>query len=96
MVTGAALSVLNSVSLSQIYSMERKTMQEHVQDKVFWLNKCSVAIGMWPLGKSYDKAARYTPAQFKAQFQAAVALSPRYVWLFTDTEQPGGNSRPRK
>lgn len=76
-------SVLNSIHMKQIYALEQKTMQEHVQDKAFWMNKCSIALGMWPLGKSYeDKAARYTPAQFRDQFQAAVALSPRYVWIY--------------
>ena len=76
-------SVLNSIHMGQIYAMGQKTMLEHVQNKAFWMNKCSIAIGMWPLGKSYeDKAARYTPVQFREQFQAAVALSPRYVWIY--------------
>lgn len=76
-------SVVNSSYMNQIYALEQKTMQEHVQDKAFWMDKCSIALGMWPLGKSYeDKAARYTVAQFREQFRAAVALSPRYVWIY--------------
>jgi hypothetical protein len=76
-------SVVDPISINKIYALEQKTMQEHVQDKAFWRDKCSIALGMWPLGKSYeDKAARYTAAQFRQQFRAAVALSPRYVWIY--------------
>ena len=73
----------NPATMNKIYDLEQKTMQEHVQDKAFWMDKCSIALGMWPLGESYeDKAARYTIAQFGEQFRAAVALSPRYVWIY--------------
>jgi hypothetical protein len=76
-------SVTNAIQMNQIYALEQKVMQEHVQDKEFWTEKCSIALGLWPLGKSYeDKSARYTVAQFRQQFREAAALSPRYVWIY--------------
>jgi hypothetical protein len=76
-------SVTDKNSLYGIYNMINKTMLEHVQDPVFWKEKCSIALGMWPLGKTYsDKSARYSVARFEEQFLQAEALSPRYVWIY--------------
>jgi hypothetical protein len=58
-------------------------MIEHVEDPVFWKERCSIALGMWPLGKEYDnKAAHYSSLVFKEQFSQAVTLSPKYVWIY--------------
>lgn len=76
-------SVTDRNSLDKIYSMINNTMIEHVEDPVFWKERCSIALGMWPLGKEYDnKTARYSPSAFKGQFSQAVALSPKYVWIY--------------
>ncbi len=49
----------------------------------YWKTKGSLAIGMWPLGVSYsDKSARYAPAIFEAQMNAAKAVSGKYVWVY--------------
>ena len=69
--------------VNKMYSMINKTMIEHVEDIVFWKEKCSIALGMWPLGKSFsDKSARYSAVKFKDQFLQATALSPEYVWIY--------------
>jgi len=76
-------SVTDKKSLKEIYDTINKTMLEHVQDPVFWKGHCSIALGMWPLGKTYsDKSARYSVARFDEQFLQAEALSPRYVWIY--------------
>jgi hypothetical protein len=70
-------------SLNKVYNMINNTMIEHVEDPVFWKERCSIALGMWPLGKEYDnKAAHYSPLVFKEQFSQAVTLSPKYVWIY--------------
>jgi hypothetical protein len=61
----------------------RDSMSQHVQDRNYWNEYGSVAIGVWPLGKSYDdKSARYSVADFMQQFNAAAELSKRYVWIY--------------
>ncbi|MBZ0190647.1 MAG: hypothetical protein K8F34_03010 [Candidatus Kuenenia stuttgartiensis] len=70
-------------SITWLYNTINKTMKQHVEDPVFWKERCSVALGMWPLGKSYsDKSARYSPVKFKEQFLQTTALSPKYVWIY--------------
>jgi hypothetical protein len=70
-------------SILNIYNLIDKTMRDHVEDKKFWQEKCSIAIGMWPLGKSYtDKSARYSAEKFGEQFAQSSALSPEYIWIY--------------
>lgn len=79
----ATYSVTDRNSVNKIYKKINNTMIEHVEDPVFWMERCSIALGMWPLGKSYsDKSARYSVAQFNEQFLQATALSPQYVWVY--------------
>lgn len=67
----------------RIYNLINRTMDANVQDRVFWKEKCSIALGMWPLGKSYtDKSARYSATAFQEQFEQAIKLSPKYVWIY--------------
>lgn len=81
-------SVTDRNSVNKIYNVINNTMIEHVEDPVFWKERCSIALGMWPLGKSYsDKSARYSTAKFKEQFLQATALSPKYVWIY----EPGAS-----
>lgn len=69
--------------LTNIHNLIDTTMKSHTNDPSFWHRHCSIALGMWPLGKEYDnKAARYSPAQFKTQFTQAVQLSGKYVWIY--------------
>ena len=73
----------NKEAILKIYHLIDKTMREHVEDKKFWQEKCTIAMGMWPLGKSYtDKSALYSAGKFEEQFAQAVALSPEYVWIY--------------
>lgn len=70
-------------SVGEIYNLINNTMLKYVQNLAWWKQKCSIALGMWPLGKSYsDKSARYSVGQFKEQFLQATALSPKYVWIY--------------
>ncbi len=76
-------SITDQVKLTNIYNRIQASMSNAVNDHKFWQEKCSLAIGMWPLGKEYtNKAARYSPSAFKGQFLQAVALSPKYVWIY--------------
>jgi muramidase (phage lysozyme) len=76
-------SVLNRAQMIDIYNKIDQTMLTYAKDAAYWKEKGSIALGMWPLGKEYyDKSARYSPNEFKSQFQNAVALSPRYVWIY--------------
>lgn len=76
-------SITDQVKLKTIYNSIQTSMRNAVNDQKFWQEKCSIAIGMWPLGKTYDdKAARYSPSDFKSQFSQAASLSPKYVWIY--------------
>lgn len=76
-------SKLDMDSLSRINSLINGTMQKNAQDPAFWNDKCSIALGVWPLGKNYtDKSARYSAPDFKKQLSYAMSLSPKYVWIY--------------
>lgn len=76
-------SVPDKSSMEKIYNRTEDSMRGHAGAPQFWNKKCSIALGMWPLGREYnDKSARYSPSDFRMQFSAAVALSPRYVWIY--------------
>jgi len=76
-------SVTTKDTINYIYNLNNKTMQEHVENRDFWQQKCSTALGMWPLGKTYsDKSARYSVGQFEEQYIQSTALSPKYVWIY--------------
>jgi len=69
--------------ITKTYNLIDKTMRDHVEDPKFWREKCSLAVGMWPLGKTYtDKSARYSVENFREQFSQSTALSPEYVWIY--------------
>ncbi len=58
-------------------------MLQNVQDRSYWKDHGSLAIGLWPLGKAYDdKSARYSVVAFTEQFNAAARFSERYVWIY--------------
>ena len=81
--TEGTYSVTDQDRLTKMYNQIQASMQKAVNDQQFWQEKCSLAIGMWPLGKAYDnKAARYSPSDFKRQFSQAIVLSPKYVWIY--------------
>jgi hypothetical protein len=76
-------SITDTVQLSDRYNRTQAAMRDAVNDQKLWQEKCTLAIGMWPIGKAYDnKSARYSPADFQKQFSQAVALSPKYVWIY--------------
>jgi hypothetical protein len=76
-------SVLARDSLERPYRLIDRTMYQHSRDPQFWKEKCTIAIGMWPLGKTYsDKSSRYSAREFEGQFLQAASLSPRYVWIY--------------
>ena len=75
--------VVKRESLQSLYREEFNVMALHSRDPEFWLERCSIAIGMWPLGREYwDKRSNYSAREFQEQFQTAMALSPRYVWIY--------------
>lgn len=81
--TESTYSITDKKQLAHRYNQVLHSMQDVEPDKRFCQEKCSLAIGMWPLGKQYDnKAARYSPSDFNNQFSQAVALSPKYVWIY--------------
>jgi hypothetical protein len=56
---------------------------DHVDDPNYWLTKCSIALGMWPLGREYtDKRANLNPQEFYNQFNTAMQYCPKYVWVY--------------
>lgn len=70
-------------AIIRTYNLIDKTMRDHVEDAKFWQEKCSLAVGMWPLGKTYtDKSERYSVENFREQFAQSSALSPEYVWIY--------------
>lgn len=76
-------SVLDELQMIRQVNQVLNGMNESVIDKKFWTEKCSIAVGMWPLGRTYsDKSSRYSSAQFSKQFYSAVALSSKYVWIY--------------
>lgn len=76
-------SLLDKASLTKEYSQINETMQKYAEDPAFWNERSSIAVGVWPVGKSYeDKSARYSAADFQSQLSYAMALSPRYVWIY--------------
>jgi hypothetical protein len=77
-------SITDPIKLTNTYNKLTASMLSiAVIDQKFWKEKCSLAIGMWPLGKEYNnKVARYSPAFFKRQFSQAAFLSPKYVWIY--------------
>lgn len=79
----STFSTFNPLNLKGRYNNVQTAMGRAVSKHSFWRDKCSLAIGMWPLGKEYNnKTARYSPADFQRQFSQAVALSPKYVWIY--------------
>ena len=70
-------------SLKRVSDLINASMMQHVENPVFWNEHCSVALGMWPLGKEYDnKAAKMSPLEFRRQFSQAAKLSPKYIWIY--------------
>ncbi|MCE1247360.1 MAG: hypothetical protein LWY06_12005 [Firmicutes bacterium] len=69
--------------LRQKYESIVNTMKECPENRKYWEEKCSVAIGMAPLGKKFDdKRKRYYARDFDKQINEAVKLSPRYLWVY--------------
>lgn len=70
-------------SFVRINSLIGDTMQKNAKDPAFWNKNCSIALGVYPLGKTYnDKSARYPAAEFRRQLSYAMKLSPKYVWIY--------------
>lgn len=47
------------------------------------INDISIAPGLWPLGRSYaDKSARESVESLERRLQAAMAVAPRYFWIY--------------
>lgn len=56
---------------------------DNIDNPFFWYSKCSVALGSWPLGKSYgNKKAWYNPIFFNRQFRTMEMACPKYVWIY--------------
>ena len=53
--------------------------------RAYWMEKCTIASGVWPLGDDADKAYR-GPVMSLDQFRQAIAgslmMSPRYSWIY--------------
>ena len=76
-------SLTDKKVLTEQYNKIDSTMKKYAQNKSFWRENCSIAIGMYPLGNEYNnKKARYSTVQFQEQLQTALSLSPQYVWLY--------------
>ncbi len=76
--------VSDQLKLRQYYrEIQGEIIGDNVSDPEYWLNKCSVALGMWPLGREYnDKRANLTTLEFDEQFNTAIQFCPKYVWVY--------------
>jgi hypothetical protein len=75
--------VVRKDSLEKLYRDEFDAMALNSRDPQFWRERCSIAIGMWPLGREYwDKSSNYSAQEFQEQFEVAKKLSPKYVWIY--------------
>jgi hypothetical protein len=81
--TESTYSIINANAMGARALEIEQSMLRNVQDPDYWRAHGSVAIGMWPIGKTYeDKSARYSLHDFKQQFSEAVKHSSRYVWIY--------------
>ncbi|MBU0581091.1 MAG: hypothetical protein KKA19_07925 [Candidatus Margulisbacteria bacterium] len=56
---------------------------DNINNPNFWYEKCSIALGAWPLGKTYsDKSAWYNSFFFNRQFRTMEMTCPKYVWIY--------------
>jgi len=78
--------VANQFKLKSYYSdIKGEIIADFVDDPEYWLTKCSIGFGMWPLGKEdnyNDKKANLTPQEFFVQYNTALQYCPKYVWIF--------------
>lgn len=75
--------VTNKGLLEKRYYLVNKTMRNLCKGSDYWNDKCSVAIGLAPLGKKFkDKSARYPYGGFENQLEVSVKLCKRYVWIY--------------
>lgn len=77
-------NVTNQLKLKDyFYDIQGEIIADNVDDPGYWVNKCSISFGMWPLGREYaDKRAKMTPVEFNEQFNTAAQYCPRYVWIY--------------
>jgi len=70
-------------SIKKKYRAIYDTMAKCPDDSDYWKNKCSLAPGAAPLGKSFkNKSKRYSYKKFENQMGLFVELSPRYAWIY--------------
>jgi len=63
--------------------IQGEIIADNVDDPGFWLTKCSISFGMWPLGREYaDKRARLSVREFDEQFNTATQYCSKYVWIY--------------
>lgn len=77
-------TVYNQLRLRNYYNdIQGEIIADNIDDPGFWLTKCSIGFGMWPLGREYsDKRANLSPQEFNEQFNSAVQYCPKYVWIY--------------
>jgi len=69
--------------LEKRFRLVNKVMSDLCNNSDYWNDKCSVAIGLAPLGKKYrDKSARYPYKGFEDQLDVSVNLCKKYVWIY--------------
>jgi hypothetical protein len=79
----ALYKITRKNKLLDFYYREIPLLVDKLDNPTFWLEKCSVALGAWPLGREYwNKSAWYGPAEFNRQFRTMEMLCPRYVWIY--------------
>lgn len=55
------------------------------QAREYWMNKCSIAEGLWPFGEDPDDGhgVAPTPDEFRQAFAASLMAGSRYNWVYS-------------
>jgi hypothetical protein len=65
------------------YDIQGEIIADNVTEPWYWLSRCSIGLGMWPLGREYDdKRSLMSAADFQEQCNTALQYCPKYVWVY--------------
>ncbi len=79
----AMYKLTNKNKLLDFYYREVPMFVDALEDPQFWIERCSIALGAWPLGREYDdKSGWYGPKTFGRQLRTMEMVCPRYVWIY--------------